>query len=85
MFVFYFLLVFGLSGAVAGGWFALDIRGSAAAYEAYSARNSELRAQAAGRLDAPPNVWTAKVARVLGTIVGVAGVLLALLALTMIL
>lgn len=83
--MFYFLVVFGLSAAVAGGWFGLDIRGSAAVYEAYSARNTALRAQAAGRLDVPPNIWTARVARVLGAIVGLAGAVLALIALAEIL
>jgi hypothetical protein len=81
----YFLFVFSLSAAVAGGWLALDVRGSAAAFEAYSARNAELRAHAAGRLDVPVNVWTARVARVLGTILGVFGALLALASLALIL
>ncbi|MFD3776350.1 hypothetical protein [Streptomyces sp. NPDC058612] len=85
MFLFYFLLVFGLSGAVAGGWFGLDIRGSAAAFEAYNTRNAELRAHAAGRLDVPPNIATATFARVLGAIVGMAGAVLALVSLILIL
>ncbi|MFK0202141.1 hypothetical protein [Streptomyces lavendulae] len=85
MFFYCFLLLFGLSGAVAGGWLALNIRGSATAYEAYSARNAELRAHAAGRLEVPPNVWTTKVARAMGTIVGLSGALLTLACVALIL
>ncbi|MER5807261.1 hypothetical protein ABT143_03530 [Streptomyces sp. NPDC002033] len=84
MFFSYFLLLFGLAGAVSGGWFALNIRGAAAAYEAYSAKNAELRAHAAGRLDVPPNIWTAKVARILGTVVGLCGAVLVLASIALI-
>ncbi|WP_330306768.1 MULTISPECIES: hypothetical protein [unclassified Streptomyces] len=76
--VFLFLLLFGLSAVMSGGWVAFDIRGSSAALEAYQERNHELRTTAVGNFT-PPDKWiTALGYRVLGGSIALAGVFLTL-------
>ncbi len=73
-----FLLVFGLTAAVSGGWVAFDVRGASKALERYQERNHELRTAAVGDF-APPTRWITAVGyRVLGGVIGVGGLVLTL-------
>jgi hypothetical protein len=79
MSVLILLLILGLAATTSGGWVALNIRGAAVSLERAQGRNVELRAHAQGRL-APPDRWMTAVGfRWLGAIVGLGGILLALL------
>ncbi|MFF3451937.1 hypothetical protein ACFYXJ_32915 [Streptomyces sp. NPDC002667] len=73
-----FLMLFGLSASVAGGWVALDIRGSAEALKEFQRRGHELSALAAGTFTPRPNKVTRIGLRPYAALVGLAGSVLAL-------
>jgi hypothetical protein len=73
-----FLVLFGLSGAVAGGWVAFNVRGAADAMKAFQQRSHELSALAAGTFTPPPNRVTRIGLRPYAAAVGLAGLVLVL-------
>ncbi|MFF4424978.1 hypothetical protein ACFY04_30115 [Streptomyces sp. NPDC001549] len=73
-----FLLAFGLTALVGGGWVALNLRGSAASLERRAAANAELRMQAQGNLGPAPMHVSRGLYRTLGAVIALAGSVLAL-------
>ncbi|WP_328553914.1 MULTISPECIES: hypothetical protein [unclassified Streptomyces] len=74
--VWLFLMLFGLSGSVAGGWVALNIRGAADAMTASQQRGHDLRAAATGNFSPPVSWVTAFGFRAIGAAIGLAGLVL---------
>ncbi|MFF4449001.1 hypothetical protein [Streptomyces sp. NPDC001502] len=72
-----FLLTFGLTALAGGGWVALNLRGSAASLERRAAADAELRMQAQGRLGPAPLHMSRGLYRTLGTVIALAGSVLA--------
>jgi hypothetical protein len=73
-----FLLLFGLTAAVGGGWVACDVRGASKSLERFQERNHELRTAAVGNFTPPAKWITALGYRVLGGAICVCGLVLAL-------
>ncbi|MFE2535886.1 hypothetical protein [Streptomyces sp. NPDC059371] len=76
--VWLFLMLFGLSASVAGGWIAFNVRGAADAVKAFQQRSHELSALAAGSFTPRPNRVTRFGLRPYAALVGLAGVVLLL-------
>ncbi|OEJ31028.1 hypothetical protein [Streptomyces subrutilus] len=67
------LLTLGLAGAVPGGWVALNVRGSAASLERWADGNAQLRMHARGDLGPVERRLSARLYRVLGTVMALGG------------
>lgn len=67
------LLTLGLACAVPGGWIALNVRGSAASLERWADSNAELRMHARGDLGPVQRRISARLYRLLGTVIGLCG------------
>ncbi|MFF3884790.1 hypothetical protein [Streptomyces sp. NPDC001914] len=76
--VWLFLMLFGLSGAVAGGWVAFNIRGAADAMKAFQQRSHEMTALAAGTFTPRPDRVSRIGLRPYAALVGLAGASLVL-------
>ncbi|WRZ91118.1 hypothetical protein OHB54_19800 [Streptomyces sp. NBC_01007] len=73
-----FLMLFGLSGSVVGGWIALNIRGAADSMTAFQQRSHDLSALAAGTFTPRPNRVTRIGLRPYAAAVCLAGIVLVL-------
>ncbi|MEU9237422.1 hypothetical protein [Streptomyces subrutilus] len=67
------LLTLGLACAVAGGWVALNVRGSAASLERWADGNAQLRMHARGDLGPVERRLSARLYRALGTLIALCG------------
>lgn len=76
--VWLFLMLFGLSGSIAGGWVALNIRGAADAMMAFRQRSHDLSALAAGTFTPRPDRVTRIGLRPYAAAVCLAGIVLVL-------
>ncbi|MBT2482124.1 hypothetical protein [Streptomyces sp. ISL-94] len=76
-----FLLAFGLTAVIGGGWVALNIRGSAVALERMAETNTQMRMRARGDLGPAPRRMSSALYRLLGTVITLAGCMLTLVSL----
>ncbi|MFB7466742.1 hypothetical protein ACFCZ1_25150 [Streptomyces sp. NPDC056224] len=72
------LLTFGLACAVPGGWIAFNVRGSAASLERWGDSNAELRMHARGDFSPVQRRMSARLHRLLGTVIALCGCVLIL-------